>query len=126
VSAYLVDTHALLWFLTDDPKLSAPAKQMMLSPEHVLLVSAASTWEIAIKTQLGKLDAPDDLPDLIRAQGFDELDVSTRHTWHITQLPSGTHKDPFDRLLAAQAIVEDLPIISADTQLDQYAITRHW
>lgn len=126
MSTYLLDTHALLWFLTDDPQLSATAKATIESPTNVLLVSAAVTWEIAIKKRLGKLQAPDDLPAVLRDQGFGELTITSHHAWHVSTLPSTEHKDPFDRLLAAQALVEDLPIISNDTQLDQYAITRHW
>lgn len=126
MSTFLIDTHAALWFLIDDPQLSAPAKATMQSPSHVLLVSAVSTWEIAVKQRLGKLEAPDDLPAVLRAQGFDYLSITTEHAWHVTELPRVDHKDPFDRLLVAQALAEELPIISADTQLDQYGIHRHW
>lgn len=126
MSTFLVDTHAVLWFLIDDPQLSAPAKTAMQSPGHVLLVSAVSTWEIAIKKRLGKLQAPNDLPAVLREQGFDYLSITTEHAWLVTGLPRADHKDPFDRLLVAQALAEDLPIISGDKQLDQYGIHRHW
>jgi PIN domain nuclease of toxin-antitoxin system len=126
LSTFLIDTHAVLWFLIDDPRLSAPAKTAMQSPDHVLLVSAACTWEIAIKKRLGKLQAPDDLPAVLRAQGFDNLTITTEHAWLVTELPSGDHKDPFDRLLVAQALSEGLPIISGDQQLDRYGIHRLW
>ncbi len=126
MSAWLVDTHALLWFLTDDAALSPTAKGTMESHDDVLLVSAASLWEIAIKTSLGKLDAPDDLPALIRDEGFECLTVTDAHAWAVRQLPLAGHKDPFDRLLAAQAQVEQLAIVSNDERLDRYGVTRRW
>lgn len=126
MSAWLVDTHALLWFLTDDPVLSPAARATMESGDEVLLVSAASLWEIAIKTSLGKLDAPDGLPEIIHAEGFEVLDVSAAHAWAVRALPLGEHKDPFDRLLVAQARVERLAMLSADTRLDAYGVERRW
>lgn len=126
MSSYLVDTHALLWFLTDDQQLSPQARRTIETPTNVLLVSAATMWEIAIKKQLGKLQASDELPALIRAQGFDEFAITTDHAWRVATLSQSAHKDPFDRMLAAQALAEQLPIISSDSQLDQYEVTRHW
>lgn len=126
MSSYLVDTHALLWFLTDDQQLSPKAKHTIETPTNVLLVSAATMWEIAIKKHVGKLHAPDELPALIRAQGFDELAITTDHAWRVATLLQSAHKDPFDRMLAAQALAEQLPIISNDSRLDQYDVARHW
>lgn len=126
MSTWLVDTHALLWFLTDDPALSPVAKSTMESNDGVLLVSAASLWEIAITVSLGKLDAPDDLPALIQTEGFESLSVTDAHAWAVRQLPFDGHKDPFDRLLVAQSQVERIPIVSNDEQLDRYGVTRHW
>jgi PIN domain nuclease of toxin-antitoxin system len=126
VSSFLVDTHAVLWFLIDDPQLSPQAKRTMESADSVLLVSAACVWEIAIKTALGKLSAPPDLPAVLSDQGFDTIDITVGHAWRVATLPVVAHKDPFDRLLVAQALVEDLAIISSDAGLDAYGVDRHW
>jgi PIN domain nuclease of toxin-antitoxin system len=126
VSAWLVDTQALLWFLTNDPRLTADAKQTMESGESVLLVSAASIWEMAIKSGLGKLRVPDNLPAILSDQGFESLAIEPRHAWAVRALPVGAHQDPFDRLLAAQARVEDLPVISSDAAFDAYGVKRLW
>ena len=121
-----MDTHALLWFLEGVEDLSGTARVTMEDRDSVLLVSAASVWEIAIKSSLGKLSVPNDLLGELDAQGFRFLDVSPGHAWQVRGLSMGTHKDPFDRLLAAQALYEGLPIISGDAQLDEYGIHRHW
>lgn len=126
MSAWLVDTHALLWFLTDDPQLSETARATMESGESVLLVSSASIWEIAIKRGLGKVRAPTDLLTLLRGEGFESLAIEPEHAWAVQDLAQGDHKDPFDRLLAAQAQFENLPLISNDPQLDRYGIKRLW
>ncbi len=127
MSTWLVDTEAVLWFLADDPRLSPSAKQTMESGESVLLVSSASIWEMAIKVGLGKLEMPDDLLTVLPDQGFEPLEVTPAHAWAVRELPRGSHKDPFDRLLAVQSALERLPMISSDEQLDQYrGLTRHW
>jgi len=127
LSAWLVDTHAVLWFLADDSQLSPPAKQTMEAGESVLLVSSASIWEMAIKVGLGKLEVPDDLLAVLRDQGFETLEVTPAHAWAVRKLPQNAHRDPFDRLLAVQAGLERLPVISDDEQLDQYpGLTRRW
>ncbi len=126
MTAWLVDTHALLWFLSDDAQLSTNAKEAMESGENVLLASSACVWEMAIKASLGKLKVPTDLPSILVEQGFAPFDVTAEHAWAVAGLPLTEHRDPFDRLLVAQARVEGLGIISNDAQLDQYAIKRHW
>jgi len=126
LSAWLVDTHAVLWFLADDPQLSATAKRIMESGDNVLLVSTASIWEMAIKRSLGKLHAPDGLPSLLRAEGFETLAIQPEHAWAVRDLPARDHMDPFGRLLAVQAKVENLPVISNHPQLDRYGIQREW
>ena len=126
MSAWLVDTHALLWFLADDRQLSETAKATMESSESVLLVSSASIWEMAIKRGLGKLRAPPDLLSVLRREGFEDLAIQPEHAWAVRDLEPGDHKDPFDRLLAAQAQLENLPLISNDLQLDRYGIKRLW
>jgi PIN domain nuclease of toxin-antitoxin system len=126
LTAFLVDTHALLWFLTDDRRLSADARTIIESPQNVVLVSAACVWEIAIKASLGKVTAPAELPTVLREQGFQPLAITHDDAWAAGRLPLGGHKDPFDRLLAAHAINANLPVISNDAQLDQYGVDRRW
>jgi PIN domain nuclease of toxin-antitoxin system len=125
VSRLLVDTHAVLWWLTDDPALSSPAREAVADPANEPLVSTASVWEIAIKRSLGKLTAPDDLPDRIADEGFSWLPVSAGHAWHVRDLPTH-HRDPFDRLLVAQALIERVPIVTADSRFDDYGVEVRW
>ena len=121
----LVDTHALLWWLADDPGLTDAARAAIADPSIEALVSTASLWEMAIKRSLGKLDAPDDLPDRIASEGFVWLPVRTEHAWQVRDLPHH-HGDPFDRLLVAQALVEDLPVVTGDPQLSRYGVAIRW
>jgi PIN domain nuclease of toxin-antitoxin system len=125
VTRLLLDTHAVLWWLADDPALSPPARDALADPANEPLVSAVSVWEIAIKRSLGKLTAPDDLPDRIAEQGFSWLPVNTAHAWQVRDLPVH-HDDPFDRLLIAQALTERLPIITADARFDDYDVEVRW
>jgi PIN domain nuclease of toxin-antitoxin system len=125
VSRLLVDTHALLWWLTDDPALSATAREALAEPANVVLVSAASVWEIAIQRALGKLTVPDDLLSQIEAEGFGWLAVKAEHAWRVRDLPPH-HRDPFDRLLVAQSLVEQMPIVSADPRLAAYGVEARW
>src|SRR3954464_6378048 len=110
MSRLLVDTHALLWWLTDDPALSAAARAAIADPENEPAVSAASIWEIAIKRSIGKLSAPDDLPKTIIAEGFTMLPIDAEHAWRVRELPLH-HRDPFDRLLIAQALAQRIPVV---------------
>ena len=121
----LVDTHVLLWWLAGDPALSSNAHAAIADPANVPLVSVASLWEIAIKRSLGKLTAPDDLPDRITEHGFEWLPISSAHAWAVRDLPLH-HRDPFDRLLVAQATVERLPVVTADPRLAAYAVETCW
>ena len=125
MSRLLVDTHVLLWWLTDDPGLSPTARDALAEPRNEVLVSTASMWEIAIKRGLGKLSAPDDLPDHIASEGFGWLPISAEHAWRVRDLPPH-HRDPFDRLLVAQALVEELPIVSADPRFAPYGVDARW
>jgi PIN domain nuclease of toxin-antitoxin system len=125
VSRLLVDTHALLWWLTDDAALSQAAREALADPATEPLVSAASLWEIAIKRSLGKLSAPDDLPDRIVDGGFSWMAISPAHAWHVRDLPRH-HGDPFDRLLVAQALTERLPIITSDARFNDYGVEIRW
>lgn len=120
----LLDTHALLWFLAGDRRHIGKKLRARIE-EEATTVSSASIWEIAIKVRLGKLDAPPDLPDRVRQLGFDILPISAEHAWRVRDLPPH-HRDPFDRLLIAQAQVERLPILSADPAFAAYDVSVVW
>jgi PIN domain nuclease of toxin-antitoxin system len=120
----LLDTHALLWYLAGDRRRIGKELRALIEAE-ASTVSSASLWEIAIKTGLGKLEAPPDLPDRVRQMGFELLSVSAEHAWRVRDLPSH-HRDPFDRLLIAQAQVERLPIVSADPVFATYEVRVVW
>ncbi len=125
----LLDTHTLLWFALTDPRLSGTAVLLIMDPENEKLVSPASYWEIAIKISIGKyaLSKPYEtfMEGTIDKNGFGYLHIDPKHTAILTALPFH-HKDPFDRLLIAQAMIEGIPIVSADTVLDSYAVQRLW
>ena len=125
MSRVLVDTHVLLWWLIDDPALSPAARDAIADPVNEPLVSAASVWEIAIKRSLGKLTAPDDLLDRIADEGFAWLPISANHAWQVGELPLH-HRDPFDRILVAQALIERLPIVTTDSHFGQYGVQVRW
>lgn len=125
----LLDTHALLWFQADDPKLSAAAKTAIEDPANERWLSPISLMEIAIKNRLGKLPLPAPFGTMYPASLFTRdihlLPLEARHIEPLTTLPMH-HKDPFDRLLAATAIVESLALVSADPVFDAYGLTRLW
>ncbi len=125
----LLDTHTLLWFALTDPQLSDTAMSLIMDPANEKLVSPASYWEIAIKISVEKyaLSQPYEvfMEEAIDKNGFGYLHIEPKHTARLTNLPFH-HKDPFDRLLVAQAMVEGTPIISNDSVLDAYGITRLW
>lgn len=112
----LLDTHVLLWLLNDNPRLG-PATRAGLTSGATVHVSAASVWEIAIKIGLGKLAAPDDLPSRIEDAGLVWLSVSLEHAWTSRLVGGLPHRDPFDRMLLAQASVERLPFTTVDRAL---------
>lgn len=124
-SRLIVDTHALLWWLSDDPALSETARELIAEPAAEPLVSAATVWEIAIKRSLGKLQVPDDLPSRITEEGFAWLPVSADHAWEVRGLPLH-HRDPFDRVLIAQARVERVPLVSRDPRFGSYGVDVCW
>ncbi len=117
----LLDTHALLWWLSDDADLGEKAKEAIADPRNQVYVSAASTWEISIKRALGKLEAPDDMSSIIEEEGFIPLDISLYHGDQAGQLPD-LHRDPFDRMLVAQAHAEGLIIVTHDAAITQYPV----
>jgi PIN domain nuclease of toxin-antitoxin system len=125
----LLDTHSLLWWLSDDPALSRTARKIIAETKNILLVSAASAWEIAIKVRLGKLptaaDLAADFSSQLEREGFQLLAISAEHGIRAGLLP-GPHKDPFDRMLIAQAQAENIPIISNEASFDIYGVRRLW
>ena len=125
----LLDTHALLWWLSDDPGLSAAARKTIAETRNTLFVSAASAWEIATKVRLGKLPTAGDLAsnftDQVEREGFHLMVISAAHGIRAGLLP-GPHKDPFDRMLIAQSQAENLPIISNESVFEAYGVRRLW
>ena len=125
----LLDTHPMYWYIEGDPQLSATAETLIQDTANEVLISPASYWEIAIKVSLGKWKMNRTYEDFIDIgldkYGFQVLPILPTHTARLIGLPFH-HKDPFDRLLVAQALVEGIPIISNDTGLDFYGITRLW
>lgn len=125
----MLDTHALLWWLTKSPSLTVSARSLLIDQDNAVLVSAASMWEIATKVRLGKLDVAvevvEDFLSYLDREGFETISVTAAHGIRAGLLP-GPHKDPFDRMLIAQALAENLPIISNDRALDGYGVRRLW
>ena len=124
----LLDTHALIWWLEGGDKLSPAARRAISNPEVVVLVSAASAWEIAIKHHGGKFKVPELVKNFrgrVEREGFAELPISIEHAVMAGGLP-GPHKDPFDRLLIAQSLVEDATMISRDSRFSEYAVQCIW
>lgn len=125
----LLDTHAFLWFVLNDPQLRASAKALIEVPTNDILISPASYWEIAIKVGRKKLDLFASYDDFMRrgivGNDFEILPIEPRHASLLTTLTLH-HKDPFDRLLVAQALVEGIPLVSCDPALDVYGIQRLW
>lgn len=124
----LLDTHALLWWLAGDRRLSAKGRRAIENDDNTVLVSAASAWEISTKHRLGKLDAAaivGRLGALLTSQGFEPLDITVNHAERAGALP-GEHRDPFDRMLAAQAQAENLTLVSNDAAFHSYGVTLLW
>jgi PIN domain nuclease of toxin-antitoxin system len=125
---YLLDTHAFLWLATDDPQLTPAARAIFVDTDQDCYLSAASVWEMSIKSSLGKLAIATSLEHLVRGgreRGLRLLDVTCDHAYVVERLPFH-HRDPFDRLLVAQAMHEGMRLVSCDAQLDAYAVTRIW
>jgi PIN domain nuclease of toxin-antitoxin system len=121
----LPDTHAALWLLSDDPQLSARAAELLTDRRNEVMLSAAVVWEVAIKRSLGKLKAPDGFADLLIDSGAQPLSVTVAHAeaagaldWH--------RRDPFDRMLAAQATIEGATVVSADSAFGAYDVSVAW
>jgi PIN domain nuclease of toxin-antitoxin system len=116
----LLDTHVVLWWLTDDPTLSDALKET-IDEEVDVFVSAVTVWEVAIKQQLGKITAPADLPETIRDSELRNLPVTSDHAVTAGRLPL-LHRDPFDRMLVAQAVTEGLTLVTRDKALHAYDV----
>lgn len=117
----LLDTHVVLWWLDEPSQLSEAARVEITNTENTVLVSAVVAWEIGIKRELGKPTAPTDLEAAITAAGFDSLPITIAHALGVESLPT-PHRDPFDRLLVAQAILEGCTLVSRDSQQRQYPV----
>jgi PIN domain nuclease of toxin-antitoxin system len=116
----LLDTHVVLWWLTDDPTLSDDIKTR-LDHDPDVYISSATVWEVAIKQSAGQLTQPADLPERIRDSGFAELPISSKHAIVAGRLPL-IHRDPFDRMLVAQAQCEGLTLVTRDNQCQKYEV----
>jgi PIN domain nuclease of toxin-antitoxin system len=117
----LLDTHILLWWLSDDPLLPSAARGAISSPGNEVMVSAAAIWEIAIKKAIGRLDAPDDLLEVLTTSDFETLEITASHALLAGGL-APHHSDPFDRMMIAQARAENLTLVSIDERFPQYDV----
>ena len=121
----LLDTHAALWFLSDDERMGENAKQHLTDDDNRILLSAAVVWEIAIKRALGKLVVPEEYQTLLLSAGVQALPITIDHAAAVERLPPH-HRDPFDRMLVAQALGEAAAIVSRDDILRRYGVTLIW
>jgi PIN domain nuclease of toxin-antitoxin system len=117
----LLDTHAFLWWNDDDPKLGPEAREAIADSDNIIFVSAATAWEIATKRASGKLVAPGDIADWVHKDAFTPLPIEIEHAVLSADLPDH-HRDPFDRLLVAQAILEDLTLVTTDERIAKYEV----
>lgn len=117
----IIDTHVLLWWLGDDPALPPRSRQLLADPRTTVFLSAVVMWELRIKQALGKIALPPEFREALAAQGFTELPVTIAHTDQLATLPM-LHRDPFDRLLVAQATAENLTLMSFDQEIRLYEV----
>jgi PIN domain nuclease of toxin-antitoxin system len=126
---FLLDTPALLWLAFEQQSLSSHVLQVVASDKNEIFVSAATAWEITTKYRNGRLDFASALAlnfvPRVTSAGYQLMAISSEHAVRAGLLP-GNHKDPFDRMIAAQAIHEDMPLLSTDTQFDQFGVRREW
>jgi PIN domain nuclease of toxin-antitoxin system len=125
----LLDTHAFLWWITDDDRLSTLAREAIGAPENHVFVSAASGWEVITKYRIGRLTLPQPVDGFIaqhlEENAFQPLSITMRHTFELEALPS-LHRDPFDRMLIAQAIAEEMPLVTGDQAIRAYPVSTIW
>ncbi len=117
----ILDTHIILWWLDDNNLLPQKYRLAIADKNNICFISAASIWEISIKSAIGKLDIPDNYLEVLLDQNFRELPISWQHAGKVSHLPM-YHKDPFDRLLIAQAIVDNLTLLSVDKVISKYDV----
>lgn len=128
---FLLDTHTLIWYLEGNPQLSNPVRELLNRGDVRFFVSAVSWWEIALKSSLGKLQTALPLTEMLQESNsryLEWLPISSTHILRVSQLPfpANGHRDPFDRLLIAQAQVEDMILLSRDSKFDDYPVRRHF
>ena len=125
----LLDTHAFLWWIINDKRLSQAARRAIADEDNDVLISAVSVWEIAIKHRIGKLPESETLVENMAAkialEGFEELPITVDDAVRAGQLP-GHHSDPFDRMLIAQALARNIPLVSNEPLFDRYGVRRLW
>lgn len=125
----LLDTHAFIWWVTDDSRLSSTARGIIADDSNVLFLSAASAWEIVIKVRLGKLNLPEPpetyIPSRLTMNRFESLPIQMVHALQVVNLPD-FHRDPFDRIIIAQSQVEKMPIVTVDTKITRYPVDVIW
>lgn len=117
----LLDTHVLLWWLVDAPELSERARNLLSAPENLVFISAASVWEVRIKQALGKIELPKNFAEALEEESFEKLGVTVEHAHAISELPLH-HRDPFDRILVAQARCDRLTLVTHDEILKKYDV----
>ncbi len=126
---YLLDTHTFLWWILDDPQLSSRIRLILQQQDNEIFLSVASVWEISIKAQLGRIPFGEDpavvIPQQIAANGLAVLPIEVPHALQVYRLPL-LHRDPFDRMLVAQAMLEDLPLLTAAPSIAQYQVSVIW
>ena len=126
---YLLDTHAFLWFVTDDNRLSSSAKSIIQNSNNEIYFSAASAWEISIKAKLGRLKLGGDLESFIIEQltenSFGPLAITVSHSLYTEKIPQ-IHKDPFDRIMISQSKVENMVMITRDKEIREYKVSTVW
>ena len=129
MQSLLIDTHALLWYGTGDQRIPLPIRLAIAEPSNAVFVSAATAWEISTKFRIGKLPEAatllTDFAGALQVHGFEPLPVSIEHA-QLAGALTGDHKDPFDRMLAAQALLDDLLLVSGDPALDAFGVRRLW
>jgi len=125
----LFDTHALIWWLTDSSRLPEAVRRAIFDPSNEILISAATAWEITTKHRLGKLPGSDpiaaDFTAVVARQGFEQLPITVEDAARAGAMP-GLHRDPFDRILIAQALARNLVLLSSESLFDRYGVRRLW